>query len=51
MKESKDIQKPQDYEDDRDGVQDRLDGSCHRDVTVDEPEENSSHDQDQEDVK
>jgi hypothetical protein len=51
MKQSKDIQEPQNYEDDRDGVQDRLDGSRHRDVTVNQPEEDPNHDQDQEYVK
>jgi hypothetical protein len=51
MKESKDIQEPQDDENDRDGVQDRLDGRCHRDVTVDQPEENPNHNQDQKYMK
>ena len=51
MKKPKNIQEPQNYGNDRDGIQDRLDGSCHRDVTVHQPEENPNHDQDQEYVK
>jgi len=50
MENPKNIQEPQNYENDRDGIQDRLDGSCHRDETVYQPEENPNHDQDQEDV-
>jgi hypothetical protein len=45
MKESKDIQEPQDYKNDHDSIQDRLDGSCHRNEAVDEPEKNTHHDQ------
>jgi len=51
MKKSKNIQEPQNYDNDRDGIQDRLDGSCHWDETVNQPEENPNHDQDQEYVK
>jgi hypothetical protein len=51
MKQSENIQEPQNYDDDRDGIQDRLDGSCHRDVTVNQPEEYPNDDQDQEYVK
>jgi hypothetical protein len=51
MKKSKNIQEPQNYENDHDGIQDRLDGACHRDETVNQPEENPNHDQDQEYVK
>jgi len=48
MENPKNIQEPQNYENDRDGIQDRLDGSCHRDETVYQPEEYSNHDQNQE---
>jgi hypothetical protein len=48
MEDPKNIQEPQNYENDRDGIQDRLDGSGHRDETVNQPEENSNDDQDQE---
>jgi hypothetical protein len=51
MKKSKNIQEPQDHDNDRNAIQDRLDGSCHRDETVNQPEENPNHDQDQEYVK
>jgi hypothetical protein len=51
MKNPKNIQEPQHYSDDRDGVQDGLDGSCHRDETVYQPKENPNHNQDQEYVK
>ena len=51
MKKSKNIQEPQDHDNDRDDIQDRLDGSCHRDETVNQPEENPNHDQDQKYLK
>jgi hypothetical protein len=51
MKKPKSIQEPQNHENDHDGIQDRLDGLCHRDETVDQPKENPNHDQDQEYVK
>jgi hypothetical protein len=51
MEKSKNIQEPQNYENDHDSIQDRLDGACHRDETVNQPEENPNHDQGQEYVK
>jgi hypothetical protein len=51
MEKPKNIQEPQNHENDHDGIQDRLDGSCHRDETVNQPEENPNHDQDQEYLK
>ena len=43
--ESKDVQHPQDHADDDDGIQDRLDGTRHRYVAIDKPEENTDRDQ------
>jgi hypothetical protein len=51
MKQSENIQEPQHHENNHDGIQDRFDGARHRDVTVNQPEENPNYDQDQEDVK
>jgi hypothetical protein len=45
MQESKGIQEPQDYTNDHDSIQDRLDGARHRNEAVDEPEKNPNHDQ------
>jgi hypothetical protein len=45
MHESKGIQEPDDYTNDHQSVQDRLDGARHRNETVDEPEKNPDHDQ------
>jgi len=47
MKNSKNIQKPQNYGNDHDNIQDRLDGSCHWYEAINQPEENTNHDQDQ----
>ena len=49
--ESKNIQEPQNHTDHHDGIQDRFNGRCHRDVVIDEPEKNTNHDQNQQDVK
>jgi hypothetical protein len=38
MKESKDIQKPQDHANDYNGVQNRLDGRCHWDEAIYQPQ-------------
>ena len=51
IEKSKNIQEPQNYDNDRDSIQDRLDGSGHGDITVNQPEENPNHDQGQEYVK
>jgi hypothetical protein len=51
MKKSKNIQEPQNHENDHDSIQDRLNGSCHWYEVIDQPEENPNHDQDQEYVK
>jgi hypothetical protein len=45
MQNSKDIQEPQDYKNDHDSIQDRLDGARHRNEAVDEPEKNTNYDQ------
>jgi len=45
MKKSEYIQKPQNQANDDDGVQDRLDASCHRDETIHQPQENTNDDQ------
>jgi len=51
MKKSKNIQEPQNHENDHDSIQDRLNGSCHWYEVIDQPEENPNHDEDQEYVK
>jgi hypothetical protein len=43
---SKDAEEPQDNCNDNDGIQDRFNGTRHRDKSVDEPENNTYHDQD-----
>ena len=45
--EPKNAQEPQDYGNDYDSIQDRLNGSRHGDVGIDEPEKNTNYDQDQ----
>jgi hypothetical protein len=45
MEEPKALQEPQDHSDHHDGVQNRLNGARHRDETIDEPEQNSNHNQ------
>jgi hypothetical protein len=42
--EAKDIEQPQNHADDDDGIQDRLDGTGHRYISIDEPEENTDRD-------
>jgi hypothetical protein len=44
---SKNIQEPQNYPDNHDSIQDRLNRSCHRYVAINQSEENTNHDQDQ----
>jgi hypothetical protein len=48
---SKNIQKPQNYDDDHDSIQDRLDRSCHRYMAINQPEENTNYDQDHYELK
>jgi hypothetical protein len=43
---SKNAQEPQDNGNDHDGIQDHLDGTRHRDESVDEPEKNANYDKD-----
>jgi hypothetical protein len=45
MEKSKDIQEPQNHDNDHDGIQDRLDGSCHGYKVIHQPEENAHYDQ------
>jgi len=46
----KSVQEPQNHANNYDGIQDRLDGARHRDEAIDEPEENTNHNQDDHDV-
>jgi hypothetical protein len=46
MKESKNIQEPQDHANHHNGVQNRLDGRCHWDEAIHQPQKDSHHDQD-----
>jgi hypothetical protein len=48
--ESKNIQEPQNHTDDNDGIQDGFNGPRHRYVVIDEPEENTNHDQNHHDL-
>jgi hypothetical protein len=50
MEQSKDIQEPQNYENDHDSIQDRLNGARHRYEAIDEPEQNTNHDQNHKDL-
>jgi len=43
---SKNIQQPQNYADDHDPIQDRLDRTCHRNVAINQSEQNTDYDQD-----
>lgn len=45
VNQPKNIQKPQNHDDDYNGVQDRFDRARHRYEVVDEPEQNAHHDQ------
>jgi len=47
---SKNIQEPQNYDNDYNTIQDRLNGSCHRYVAINQPEENTHHDQDHDEL-
>jgi|GEM_PF-5049702 len=47
MKKSKNIQKPQNHGNDHDCIQDGLNRSLHWYEAIDQPEENTNHDQDQ----
>jgi len=50
IEKSKNIQEPQNYDNDHNAIQDRLDGSRHRHVAINQPEENTNHDQDHYDL-
>jgi hypothetical protein len=45
MKESKNIQDPQNHRDDNDAVQNGFDGSLHWDEAIHQPQEDTHHDQ------
>jgi hypothetical protein len=45
MKKSEYIQKPQNHANDDDGVQDRLDASCHGNETIHQPQKDAYDDQ------
>jgi hypothetical protein len=45
MKQTENIQEPQDHDDHHDGIQDRLDRPLHRNKAIDEPEQNTHYDQ------
>ncbi len=46
MKESKDIQEPQNHANNHNGVQNRLEGRCHGDEAIHQPQQYTHHDQD-----
>jgi len=46
--QSKYFQEPHHHENDHDSIQDRLDGSCHGDETINQPEQNTHYDQNHE---
>jgi hypothetical protein len=48
MEKSKNIQEPQNYENDHDCIQDRLNGSCHGYEVINQPKENTNYDQNHE---
>src|SRR5690349_12833226 len=43
FQQSEDVQEPQHYNDDDHRIENRLDGARHRNVGVDEPEQNADH--------
>jgi hypothetical protein len=45
MKQAKNIQDPQNHGNDHNAIQNRLDGSLHWDEAIHQPQENSHHDQ------
>jgi hypothetical protein len=47
---SKNIQEPQNYDNHHNTIQDRLNGSRHRYVAINQPEENTNHDQGHDDL-
>jgi hypothetical protein len=51
MKKSKNVQKPQHHSDDHDRIQDRLDRSLHWYEAVDQPKQNTYHNQNQQYLK
>jgi hypothetical protein len=50
MEQSKDIEEPQNHENDHESIQDRLNGARHRNEAIDEPEKNTNHDQNHQDL-
>jgi hypothetical protein len=47
MEKSENVEKPQDYANHHDGIQDRLDRPLHRDEVIDQPQQNTHYDQNQ----
>jgi hypothetical protein len=45
IENSKNIQEPQNYDNNHDRIQDRFDRSGHRYVTINQPEQNTHHDE------
>ncbi|HUZ04605.1 MAG TPA: hypothetical protein VMU62_04555 [Acidobacteriaceae bacterium] len=50
MHEPKDIQEPHNDHNDHDKIQDRLNGPCHGNEAINQPEENPNHNQNHEDL-
>jgi len=46
IENSKNIQEPENYDNNHDSIQDRLNRSGHRYVAINQPEENANYDQD-----
>jgi hypothetical protein len=51
MEKSENVEKPQDYADHHDGIQDRLDRPLHRDEVIDQPQQNTYYDQNHQQLK
>jgi len=51
MKQSKNIQDPQNYSNNHDAVQNGLDGPLHWNEAIDQPQENTHHDENFQDLK
>jgi hypothetical protein len=51
VEQSKYVQKPQHHSDDHDAVQDRLNGGLHRNEPIDQPQEDTHHDQNFDELK
>ncbi len=50
LKSPKTFRSHKNHTDHHDGIQDRFNGRCHRDEVVDEPEKNTNHNQNHQDV-